>query len=85
MAGPSLEQWISDLGLQQVNDPDVDKPVYRIPALDGPITLSAALEENICNSIREAAKGEISPGRNLHLCLVSAKRFTPATKQAFRA
>ncbi|XNO40698.1 XRE family transcriptional regulator (plasmid) [Sinorhizobium meliloti] len=54
MAGPTLEQWISDLGLQQVNDPHVDKPVYRMPPLDGRITLSAALEENICTSIREA-------------------------------
>ncbi|RVK17001.1 helix-turn-helix domain-containing protein [Sinorhizobium meliloti] len=53
MAGPSLEQWISDLGLQQVNDPDVDKPVYRLPAPDGRITLSAALEE-ISASVREA-------------------------------
>jgi hypothetical protein len=54
MAGPTLEQWISDLGLQQVNDPHVDKPVYRMPPLDGRITLSAALEENICTSIRKA-------------------------------
>ncbi|TWA13647.1 transcriptional regulator with XRE-family HTH domain [Sinorhizobium medicae] len=53
MAGPSLEQWISDLGLQ-VNDPDVDKPVYRLPPPDGRITLSAALEERISASIREA-------------------------------
>jgi hypothetical protein len=53
MAGPSLEQWISDRGLQQVNDPDVDKPVYRLPP-DGRITLSAALEERISASIREA-------------------------------
>ncbi|WP_234836635.1 helix-turn-helix domain-containing protein [Sinorhizobium meliloti] len=53
MAGPSLEQWISDLGLQQVNDPGVDKPVYRLPPPDGRITLSAALEE-ISASIREA-------------------------------
>ncbi|RVL88554.1 XRE family transcriptional regulator [Sinorhizobium meliloti] len=49
-----MEQWISDLGLQQVNDPDVDKPVYRLPPPDGRITLSAALEERISASIREA-------------------------------
>lgn len=54
MAGPSLEQWISDLGLQQVNDPDVDKPVYRLPPPDGRIRLGAALEEGISASIREA-------------------------------
>ncbi|WP_325052480.1 helix-turn-helix domain-containing protein [Sinorhizobium meliloti] len=54
MAGPSLEQWISDVGLQQVNDPDVDKPVYRLPPPDGRITLSAGLEERISASIREA-------------------------------
>ncbi|WP_028004398.1 helix-turn-helix domain-containing protein [Sinorhizobium meliloti] len=54
MAGPSLEQWISDRGLQQVNDPDVDKPVYRLPPPDGRITLSAALEERISARIRDA-------------------------------
>ncbi|WP_080582731.1 helix-turn-helix domain-containing protein, partial [Sinorhizobium fredii] len=53
MAGPSLEQWISDLGLQKVDDPDVDKPVYRKPFVDR-IALSAELEEQICTSIREA-------------------------------
>lgn len=53
MAGPSLGQWISDRGLQQVNDPDVDKPVYRLPPPDGRIRLSAALER-ISASIREA-------------------------------
>lgn len=51
MAGPSLEQWISDRGLQQVNDPEVDKPVYRLPPSDGRISLSAALEERISASI----------------------------------
>ncbi|WP_234851229.1 helix-turn-helix domain-containing protein [Sinorhizobium meliloti] len=46
--------WISDLGLQQVNDPDVDKPVYRLPPPYGRIRLSAALEERISASIRDA-------------------------------
>lgn len=53
MAGPSLEYWISDLGLQQVDDPDVDKPVYRKP-FDGRVTLSAELEAQINSSVREA-------------------------------
>ncbi|WP_437409222.1 helix-turn-helix domain-containing protein [Sinorhizobium meliloti] len=65
MAGPSLEQWISDLGLQQVNDPDVDKPVYRIPPPDGRITFSAALEEIICTSIREARERRNLPRSKL--------------------
>lgn len=65
MAGPSLEQWISDLGLQQVNDPDVDKAVYRLPPPDGRITLSAALEENICTSIREARERRNLSGSKL--------------------
>jgi hypothetical protein len=29
MAGPSFEEWISHLGLQQIDDPQIDKPVYR--------------------------------------------------------
>lgn len=65
MAGPSLEQWISDLGLRQVNDPDVDKAVYRLPPPDGRITLSAALEENICTSIREARERRNLSGSKL--------------------
>jgi transcriptional regulator with XRE-family HTH domain len=54
MAGPSLKQWISDRGLQKVDDPDVDKPVYRKPFVDRRIALSAEVEQLICTSIREA-------------------------------
>lgn len=85
MAGPSLEQWISDLGLQQVNDPDVDKAVYRLPPPDGRITLSAALEENICTSIREARERRNLSGSKLAPLLGLSERFAPATKQAFPA
>ncbi|AYG70451.1 helix-turn-helix transcriptional regulator [Rhizobium sp. CCGE531] len=53
MAGPSLKQWIKELGLQQVIDPRIDKPVYRKP-FDGRIVLSAELEEQICTSLRGA-------------------------------
>lgn len=80
MAGPSLEQWISDLGLQRVNDPDVDKPVYRLAPRNGRITLSAALEERISASIREARERRNLSWSKLAPQLVSAKRFTPARK-----
>ncbi|ASY74384.1 MULTISPECIES: helix-turn-helix domain-containing protein [Sinorhizobium/Ensifer group] len=53
MAGPSLDQWIIDLGLQQIDDPSIGKPVYRKP-FDGKVILSADLEEQISSSLREA-------------------------------
>ncbi|ULJ74362.1 helix-turn-helix transcriptional regulator (plasmid) [Rhizobium gallicum] len=53
MSGPSLKQWINELGLQQVDDPGIDKPVYRKP-FDGRIALSAELEKLISISLREA-------------------------------
>ncbi|MBD9524447.1 helix-turn-helix domain-containing protein [Ensifer sp. ENS02] len=53
MAGPSLEQWILDLGLQQVEDPQIGKPIYRKP-IDGRVILSAELEGQISSSLREA-------------------------------
>ncbi|ARM91388.1 XRE family transcriptional regulator protein (plasmid) [Rhizobium sp. CIAT894] len=53
MSGPPLKQWINELGLQQVDDPGIDKPVYRKP-FDGRIALSAELENLISISLREA-------------------------------
>ncbi|ARO32545.1 helix-turn-helix domain-containing protein (plasmid) [Rhizobium etli] len=53
MSGPSLKQWINELGLKQVDDPGIDKPVYRKP-FDGRIALSAELEKLISISLREA-------------------------------
>lgn len=31
MAGPTIENWVEQLGLQLVEDPDLEKPVYRKP------------------------------------------------------
>lgn len=53
MAGPSLDQWISDLGLQQIEDPQIGKPIYRKP-FDGQVIFSAELEGQISSSLREA-------------------------------
>ena len=50
---PSLEQWIEELGLQQVNDPHIGKPVYRKP-FGGQIKLTADFEAQISSSVREA-------------------------------
>ncbi|NKL21180.1 helix-turn-helix domain-containing protein [Rhizobium leguminosarum] len=53
MAGPAFDQWISELGLHEVDDPGIGKPVYRKP-FGGKITLSAELEEQISASLRGA-------------------------------
>ncbi|PDS61821.1 transcriptional regulator [Rhizobium anhuiense] len=53
MAGPSLEQWILDLGLQQIDDPLIGKSIYRKP-FDGQIILSAELEGKISIGLRQA-------------------------------
>ncbi|WP_349644458.1 helix-turn-helix domain-containing protein [Rhizobium mayense] len=53
MAGPSLKQWIKELGLKRIDDPGINRPVYRKP-FDGRIALSAELEEQISISLREA-------------------------------
>jgi len=53
MAGPAFDQWISELGLQEVDDPGIAKPVYR-RSFGGKITLSAELEEQISASLRGA-------------------------------
>lgn len=39
MASPSIENWVEQLGLQLVQDPDLEKPVYRKP-YDGKISKS---------------------------------------------
>lgn len=53
MAGPTIENWVEQLGLQLVQDPDLEKPVYRKP-YDGKVHLNAELDDKISSSIREA-------------------------------
>ncbi|WP_292524997.1 helix-turn-helix transcriptional regulator [Mesorhizobium sp.] len=53
MAGPSFEEWISHLGLQQIDDPQIDKPVYRKTSF-GELELSAKIEIKISTSLRNA-------------------------------
>ncbi|RWO04334.1 MAG: XRE family transcriptional regulator [Mesorhizobium sp.] len=53
MAGPSFEEWISHLGLQQIDDPQIDKPVYRKTSF-GELELSAEIEKKISTSLRNA-------------------------------
>ncbi|RWL75148.1 MAG: XRE family transcriptional regulator [Mesorhizobium sp.] len=53
MAGPSFEEWISHLGLQQIDDPQIDKPVYRKTNF-GKLELSAEIEKKISTSLRNA-------------------------------
>jgi len=53
MAGPTIENWVEQLGLQLVQDPDLKKPVYRKP-YHGKVHLNAELEDKISTSIREA-------------------------------
>jgi len=53
MAGPTIENWVERLGLQLVQDPDLEKPVYRKP-YHGKVYLNAELDDKISTSIREA-------------------------------
>lgn len=53
MAGPTFEEWILHLGLQQIDDPHFDKPVYRKPSF-GELELSADIEKKIGSSLRNA-------------------------------
>lgn len=53
MAGPSFEEWISHLGLQQIADPRIDKPVYRKTNF-GELELSAEIEKKVSTSLRNA-------------------------------
>ncbi|RWJ83050.1 MAG: XRE family transcriptional regulator [Mesorhizobium sp.] len=53
MAGPSFEEWIQQLGLQRIDDPLFDKPVYR-KATFGEFHLSADIERKISASLRSA-------------------------------
>ncbi|RWP56542.1 helix-turn-helix transcriptional regulator [Mesorhizobium sp.] len=53
MAGPSFEEWISHLGLQEINDPQFDKPVYRKTNF-GKLELCAEIEKRISTSLRNA-------------------------------
>src|SRR5688500_13990594 len=53
MAGPSIEKWVENLGLQEIYDPDIEKPNYRKP-YHGKVPLNAELDEKISTSIREA-------------------------------
>lgn len=53
MAEPSFEEWISHLGLQQIDDPQIDNPVYRKTSF-GELELSAEIEKKISTSLRNA-------------------------------
>ncbi|CUX72175.1 MULTISPECIES: helix-turn-helix domain-containing protein [Agrobacterium] len=53
MAGPSIENWVDHLGLKEIQDPDIDKPVYRKP-YNGAVPLNAEVEDKISTSIRVA-------------------------------
>lgn len=53
MAGPSFEEWTQQLGLQRIDDPHFDKPVYR-KATFGEFHLSADIERKISASLRNA-------------------------------
>ncbi|MGV1908515.1 MULTISPECIES: hypothetical protein [Agrobacterium] len=48
-----MENWVEQLGLQLVQDPDLEKPVYRKP-YHGKVHLNAELDDKISISIREA-------------------------------
>jgi len=52
MKGRSLEEWIDILGLEQVNDPQIQKPIYRKVSF-GPMALTEEIERLISSQIRE--------------------------------
>ncbi|NKC49800.1 helix-turn-helix transcriptional regulator [Ochrobactrum anthropi ATCC 49188] len=50
--GRTLEEWIDTLGLEQVDDPQIQKPIYRKVSF-GPMALTGEIEELISSQIRE--------------------------------
>lgn len=52
MAGFRLEQWVSYLGLERVDDPDKDHPVYR-KRLDGKIINLRQLDLLVAQRLRD--------------------------------
>lgn len=52
MRGRSLEEWIDYLGLELVNDPQIQKQVYRRVNF-GPTVFSSEIEESISAQLRE--------------------------------
>ncbi|ABS17287.1 helix-turn-helix transcriptional regulator (plasmid) [Brucella anthropi] len=52
MRGRTLEEWIDTLGLEQVDDPQIQKPIYRKVSF-GPMALTGEIEELISSQIRE--------------------------------
>ncbi|UWU19619.1 hypothetical protein N2599_37330 (plasmid) [Rhizobium sullae] len=56
MAGPTFEEWIFHLGLQQIHDPHFDKPVYRKPSF-GELELSAESKRKSVSAYATLATG----------------------------
>ncbi|WP_245518749.1 MULTISPECIES: hypothetical protein [unclassified Mesorhizobium] len=83
MAGPSFEEWISHLGLQQIDDPQIDKPVYRKTSFGG-LQLSAEIEKKSAPAFATLATDGKSRDRSWRRCSGSATRFIIATKTRFR-
>ncbi|MFK0642927.1 helix-turn-helix transcriptional regulator [Ochrobactrum sp. BD22] len=52
MKGRSLEEWIDILGLEQVDDPQIQKPIYRKVSF-GPMALTDEIEKLISSQFRE--------------------------------
>ncbi|RWB39707.1 MAG: XRE family transcriptional regulator [Mesorhizobium sp.] len=66
MAGRSFEEWISHLGLQQIDDPQIDKPVYRKTSF-GELELNAEIEKRsapafaIARDRRKIPRSKLAP------------------------
>jgi hypothetical protein len=83
MAGPSFEEWISHLGLQQINDRQIDKPIYRKTSF-GELELSAEIEKKISTSLRIARDRRKIPRSKLVPMLGLSDQVYNPTKTRFR-
>lgn len=65
MAGFGLEQWVSYLGLERVDDPNKDYPVYR-KRLDGKIIDLKELDLLVAQRLRDLRTDQLRKLKSLH-------------------
>lgn len=63
-----MEKWVEQLGLQLVQDPELEQPAYRKPHR-GRVDLTAELDKKIGTSIRDARDRRSLSGSDIALLL----------------
>ena len=60
MKGRSLEERMDILGRKRVDDPQIQKPIYRKVSF-GPLALTGEIEKLISSQIREVLRTVLAP------------------------